>query len=197
MISKLELRRQFFHMICGVVFVVLIYHNIVNVIFLIALLVLGFILSALYLKYKIKIIHWFLERFDRPEDIATFPGKGPIFLVFGILLSVLLFEKDVALASIMVLALGDTFGAIIGPFGSIRHPRPFSQEKFIEGSVMAIIAGFVGAIIFVRPLEAFFASLIAILVEVAEIKMLNEKIDDNILIPLIAGAVITLMRVYL
>ncbi|NQV09213.1 hypothetical protein HQ529_05155, partial [Candidatus Woesearchaeota archaeon] len=115
MINKLELRRQFFHMLLGLTAAVLIYFDIIETFFLIWLLVFGFIISALSLKRKIPVIHWFLERFERPEDMKVFPGKGALFAVFVILLSLLLFEKDIALAAIMILALGDSFGALIGP----------------------------------------------------------------------------------
>ncbi|NQV08395.1 hypothetical protein HQ529_00930, partial [Candidatus Woesearchaeota archaeon] len=176
--------------------VVLIYFDIIGSFFLIGLLVFGFFLSAASLKHKIPVIYWFLERFERPEVLKVFPGKGVLFGVFGVLISLLLFEKDIALAAIMILALGDSFGALIGPFGNIKHPKPFSQKKFIEGSIVAFLAGFIGAMLFVNPLEAFIASFVAIFFEVLELKMLNDKIDDNIMIPLMAGAVITIMRVY-
>lgn len=42
--------------------------------------------------------------------------------------------------------------------------------------------------------EAFFASLIAMIVETVEIKISAEQVDDNLIIPVVAGAVVWAIR---
>ena len=45
----------------------------------------------------------------------------------GAIISLFLFEKQIALASIMILALGDSF-CHLGKFGNLKHP--FNDLKF-------------------------------------------------------------------
>ena len=112
--------------------------------------------------------------------------------LIGALLAVILFEKDIALAAIIILALGDSFSRLIGPFGKIKHP--FNNTKFLEGVIAGIIAAFLGAILFVKPSEAIIASFFAMMLEGVNLRLGKFKIDDNITIPLIAGGVIWLIR---
>ena len=48
--------------------------------------------------------------------------------------------------------------------------------------------------VFLPWYEAFFASLIAMVVESIEIKIGTEQVDDNLIIPFIAGAAVWLVR---
>ena len=183
---NLEFRRQVFHTVFGLVLVSLIYFNYLNLMYLLYLLLIGLIISLVYMKREIKIIKWFLERFDRKEGI---PGRGAITFLIGVILSLLLFEKGVALASIMILSLGDSI-CHLGRFGKIKHP--FNENKYIEGVLAGIIAGGLGAAIFVGFSIAFFGSLIAMVFESFEIEILEKKLDDNIMIPIIAGIVMSI-----
>jgi dolichol kinase len=107
----------------------------------------------------------------------------------------LLYPKDIALASIMVLAFGDSVSHVFGiHFGKTK--TILSETKLLEGTVAGFIAGFIGAWVFVSPFEAFFASLAAMIAEAVEIKLGTEEVDDNIIIPLVAGSVIWLMRYF-
>jgi len=105
----------------------------------------------------------------------------------------LLFDKDIAMASIMVLALGDSVSHLYGlHYGKIKHP--LSNKKFLEGTIAGFVAGFIGALVFARWYEAFFASLAAMIVEGIEVKIGTRQIDDNIIVPLVAGGVLWAMR---
>ena len=66
--------------------------------------------------------------------------------------------------------------------------------KYIEGTVAGTIAGFLGAMIFVIPSWAFLGSLGAMVAEAIEIEMNKRHIDDNIFVPLVAGAIMLLLR---
>ena len=183
---NLEFRRQIFHAVFGLVLVSLIYFDYLNLIYLLYLLLIGLIISLIYMKREINAIKWFLDRFDRKEGI---PGRGAITFLIGTVLSLLLFEKDVALASIMILSLGDSIGHL-GRFGRIKHP--FNENKYIEGVLAGILAGGIGAAIFVGFSIAFFGSLIAMIFESFEVEVIGMKLDDNIMIPIIAGVVMSI-----
>lgn len=193
-VHELEFRRQIMHLLVGVLFVLLIYFNIFNVYIIFLILILGIILSIISKKIKIPFIYWMLKNFDRPSHIKSFPGKGPLFMICGILLSLVIFQKNVALASIMILSVGDSLSHIVGRyFGKTKHP--LSNIKLLEGSIVGTIAAFLGAMIFVSALEAFFASVIAMGFEAFEIKAKKHLLDDNLVIPLLSGAVISIIRI--
>ena len=103
--------------------------------------------------------------------------------------------REVAMASIMILALGDSVSHLYGlHYGKINHP--LSSTKFLEGTIAGFIAGFIGAFVFLPWHEAFFASLAAMIVEAVEIKIGTEQVDDNLIIPVVAGAVVWLIRLF-
>ena len=109
-----------------------------------------------------------------------------------------LFTKDVALAAITILTLGDSISHIIGrSFGKTRNFINGANKKLLEGTGVGILVAFVGAALFVSPLEALLASVVAMGAELAEVKLAEKVIDDNLLIPLVAGTVIMLMRLFL
>ena len=95
----------------------------------------------------------------------------------------------------MVLAFGDSISHMYGlHYGKIKHP--LSNRKFLEGTIAGFIAGFIGAWTFLPWHEAFFASLIAMIVEAIEIKIGAEQVDDNLIIPVVAGAVVWVIRLF-
>lgn len=185
-----EHKRNLFHAALGILLIVLLYYNIVNGFILFIVLCLGLALSFTAKHYHLPGIQWFLDNFER-RDIH--PGKGAICYFIGVILAVYLFPKDIALASIAILAVGDSLSHYIGSnHGTIKHP--LNKEKLIEGSIAGTLAGFLAAWLFVSAGEAFLAAIIAMIAEAIEIELNNQLIDDNISIPLVAGVVISLMR---
>ena len=192
-INKFEWSRQLFHIFLGIAIAALLMYGLIDKKIILVIILIGLILSYLSRKAKIPVVHQLLQKFERKEEFRKFPGKGIIFYLIGVFASLLFFPKDIAMASIMVLALGDSVSHIYGlHYGKIKHP--LSRTKFLEGTIAGFIAGFAGALVFVRPLEAFLAAFTAMLVESIEIKIRNEQVDDNLIVPLVAGAVVWLVR---
>ena len=188
-----ELNRQAFHMLLGILIVLLLRYGFADKNIILILILAGFILSILSTKTKIPVIYALLQKFERKKDMGRLPGKGIIFYFIGVYFSLLLFPKEIAMASIMVLALGDSISHIYGlHYGKIKHP--LSNTKFLEGTIAGFVAGFFGALIFIPLTEALIASLAAMIVEAVEIKIGTEQIDDNLIIPVVAGAVVLIAR---
>ena len=122
------------------------------------------------------------------------PGEGFVFFLVGSLLAIKLFSQDIALASILILSFGDGISHLIGE-GIGKRKILFNKSKNIEGLVFGVIAGTLTALFFVSFLEAFVASLAAMLVEAVEIKIRENHIDDNLFVPLVAGTAILLLRI--
>ena len=186
--TSLELRRQAFHVVLGFTSIFLIATELVDWKFFFLVLIAGFLISIYSVKKSLFAISWFLKHFERKN---TFPGQGALYLVAGILLAVLLFEKNVALASITIVTLGDSVSHVFGKlFGKIRHP--LNRYKFIEGSLVGFAAAVIGAAFFVVWTQALVAAAVAMVIESFELKL--RRVDDNLLIPLVAGLVISVMR---
>lgn len=190
---RLEIKRQPFHILVGLLLIALIYYDLLRPMILLIIIIIAIIFSFLIKKTKPKTVYKLLQFIEREEALEGVPGKGLIAYLIGALLVILLFEKEIALASIMILALGDSFSRLIGPFGRIRHP--FNNTKFLEGVIAGMIAGALGAMLFVKPSEAIVGSFFAMLLEGFDLRLFKYKIDDNIIIPSIAGVVIWLMRI--
>ena len=195
--DKLELKRQLFHIICGIVLVILVKYNILDFLRISTLLIIGIIISVLSKKVKIPVINWFLTNFDREKDKKTIPGKGAIMYLVGLLIVYGLFitqpdGKNIVMASIMILALGDAAPLFVRHIAKIKHP--FNDKKFIEGAALGAMLGFLGAVLFVEPIAALIASFFAMFIEGIEIKLGLAEVDDNITIPIAAATVIWLIQ---
>lgn len=131
-----------------------------------------------------------LWRFEK--DSASWIGQRAVFFLLGVTLSLELFPRDVALAAITILALGDGISGLVGPFGRIR--TPLSSDKLLEGTLAGAAIAAVVAAQFVPWPQAAAAAFIAMLFEATEIRMNQRLLDDNLTVPLAAGTVILLIR---
>ena len=189
-----EIKRKLIHLLLGIIIVTLLSFGIINKIHIFFLIIIAIIVSFLSKKYKIPIVQHIIQNLERDENLKKFPGKGTIFYFIGVFLVLTFFPLDIAMAAILVLAFADSIGHLFGiRFGKIKHP--YISKKSIEGWIIGLIAGFVGAFIIVPWLQALAASFFAMLVEGIEIKIGLEEIDDNLIIPLIAAIAIWAVRV--
>jgi len=195
LLNNRELERQILHILVGSFTVLFIYTNLFDPLVLFMIIIVGIIASFLSTKGKVPIFHWFLKRYERKTEIRTFPGRGMIFFFVSSLIALKLFPFDIALASIMILTLGDSVSHIVGGhFGKIKNPLDGNSYKLLEGSIAGMFAGFLGAVIFVSPLEALFAAIIAMTAEAVEIEMNKKAVDDNLVVPLVAGVTMLAIR---
>ena len=194
-VNKFEWNRQIFHIFLGIGIAVLLMYGFLNKEMILVAVLAGLILSCISKRTRIPVICDLLQKFERKEDLQGFPGKGIIFYLIGACISLFLFSKDIAMASIMVLALGDSISHLFGlHYGKIKHP--LSNTKFLEGTIAGFIAGFIGAFVFLPWHEAFFASLVAMIVEAIEIKIGTQQVDDNLIVPFVAGAAVWVVRLF-
>lgn len=192
-IIKFEWGRQIFHISLGIFIVILLLYKLIDEKIVLTTAITGLIFSYLSRKIRIPVVYQLLQKFERKDDIKKFPGKGIIFYFTGVYISLLFFPKDIAMASIMVLAMGDSISHLFGiHYGKTKHP--LSKIKFLEGTVAGFAAGFLGALVFLPWHEAFFSSLAAMIFEAVEIKVGTKQIDDNLTVPFVAGAAVWVIR---
>jgi dolichol kinase len=182
--EKRELNRQLFHLCYGLCIVALLYFGILSRLILLLIFFIGIAVSLISIKARLPGISWFLDRFERKN--AWLPGQGALTFLAGSLIVLFLFIPNIAYASIIVLAVGDSIGPIVGlSLGRKKHP--LNSQRFIEGVIAGMIAAALCAALFVPFWHALIGSAFAMLAEAAEIRVAKAKVDDNLFVPLLAG----------
>jgi len=113
-------------------------------------------------------------------------AAAPLYFAFGIVLTLVLFPTLKGAAAIAMFCLGDSAASLFG--GLISTSLPFNKGKTWEGTLAGFLFAFLGGLFFVSPLLALVGAAIAMTIEVLPL-----PINDNISIPLITGAVLTLL----
>ncbi len=113
---------------------------------------------------------------------------GPVTLGLGALLSLLLYPDPAASIAIYALAFGDGLSSLVGKsIGSVR--LPFTGGKSLEGSLTCMTAVFVSSMALTQDfIRSAAIAVVATLVEAAPTKDL-----DNIILPVLTGAVAVLL----
>ncbi len=183
-----EVVRKAIHISLGLLICIGVSKHVITPFYLFLLLVLVVMVSFASKKIHIPIVNSILKHIDRPNH---FPAKGLITYLIGSILSLELFPLPFALAAIMILALGDGTAALARPWS--KRKSSISPKHLIEESIVGIIMGAIGAMMFVSIPQAILASSCAMLLEAIEVKFNNDILDDNILTPLAAGTCLLLL----
>jgi dolichol kinase len=187
-----ETQRKLFHLAAGVAFAFLVYEGIASVWVLAAITLAGFIVSAAMRRRRLPVIEWFLRRMERDDAMATFPGRGAFFFFCGMLITVAIFPRDVAAASIMVLAIGDSVAPLA--WKQFVRNRKHVTGRAIPPTVVGLLAAAAGAWAFVPLQDAFAAAAAGMAIEAID-SIRGRRIEDNITMPIAAGIAIMLLRI--
>jgi phytol kinase len=188
-----EINRKILHIWGGLIFATLIYYDIAQAWMILLLAGAGIILSMVYTIYNVLIAHFFLSRFERAHLLKKFPGKGVIYLFLAVVFMMLMFEKNIVLAGIMIWTFGDSMSAIVGKhYGKIKHPL---NSRLLEGTFAGIIAGSITAALFVYWPFAIIGSIVTLGIESFEWKLYRETFDDNFFVPVIGAFVIYVLMI--
>lgn len=122
----------------------------------------------------------------REKEIEDKNIVGATYFSFSSLVTVLLFERNIAIFSLFVLIISDTSSAIIGKI--YGKNKIINNTKSIEGAIGFMLSGILIYLIYnlVAPIPVFFIVGVAVSC-VAELFSKVTKIDDNILIPFSCG----------
>jgi dolichol kinase len=184
-----ELQRKSIHLGCS--FLPLLYHFYLSREQIIAFS--GFIsiifLSAEFLRFRFMRVQALFSRLFVPLLRESEKGKiltGATYLFLSATITFIVFEKKIAVPSVLVLTIADSLAAIAGKMTeSVRFFR-----KSLAGSLAFLVSG--TAIIWLLvPGIGYTALFVVIPVTVLEAAVV--KIDDNILIPLSTGLVLYLI----
>ncbi len=113
-------------------------------------------------------------------------AAAPIYFAFGILFTLVIFPHPASYAAIAMFCFGDAAASLFG--GLISTSLPFNKGKTWEGSLAGFVLAFLAGSFFVSPTLALAGAAIAMTVEVLPL-----PINDNVLVPVITGAALTLL----
>ncbi len=109
----------------------------------------------------------------------------PILFATGIILTLLIYPAPASSAAIAAFALGDSTASLVGKaFGKIH--LPINKGKTLEGSLTGLVFAFLAALLFVPPWLALIGAVAAMTFE-----LLPLPLNDNLVIPLVTGAILT------
>lgn len=186
-----ELYRKTMHLAVGAIIASLIYFDIAKWHYFFMLLIL-FLIPLLYInltKRKVLLISALINRVGRENE---YPGFGALTFMTGAIITSFFFTKEIAAASILILAIGDAISPIIGrSFG--RTKTKLSKTKLLEGFIAGVFFSFLAVIPIVGWKLALIGSSVSLLLEFWD---KTNFIDDNILIPVVAGIVMTLITIF-
>jgi len=189
---KLEIRRQLLHIIYGFTLLFLYHNNWIDNNLLLGMILGGSAASFMVKRQKLNSVRKILSFFERNHHLEKFPGRGVLFFTIGAYLTLVLFEREIAYAGIVILSVGDAVSNIIGRyFGKIK--TKLNPNKFIEGNIAGILLSAPCAYYFFPDIMAVLAaSTVAMFMEIPHIKLSEFEIDDNLIIPLAASFTLTL-----
>lgn len=161
-------------------------------------LVIAIALSIITLTYTIEevlrlkgqslpIITSFTLKLSRPEERTSFIIR-PSYLAIGIILTLLLFPSTIAYSSIWIAAIGDPIAALVGRRIGRRR---ITKRETVEGFAAGLTASFLVASLLVSPIIALIGATGAMFMEVLDAP------DDNLTMPIAAGALMTLATLVL
>lgn len=189
---KLEFRRQILHILYGFSLLFLYHFNIIDNNILLGMIIGGAITSLMVKREKLSPVKRFLSLFERDHHLAKFPGRGVLFFTIGSYLALVLFEKNIAYAGIVILSIGDAVSNIVGRhYGKIS--TKLNPDKNIEGNIAGILISIPFAYYFFPNIYAVIAAcFVGMFLEIPAIRIFNFEIDDNLLIPIGAAFTLTL-----
>ncbi len=126
-------------------------------------------------------IHAMFENFERSGGNY----RGAFYFYLSSAVSLFLFPLPVALLSITVLALGDSFSTAVGIFG--KRKIFYNRRKTWEGTIAGFAAAFAGCFL-INPYLALPAAFFGMFVE-----SLPLKIDDNLTMPILTGIALSVI----
>ncbi|MFQ5846869.1 MAG: diacylglycerol/polyprenol kinase family protein [Candidatus Methylomirabilales bacterium] len=157
-----------------------------------ALLILGGLglpfLAADVLRLWVPAVnHWFLRWFRgamRPGEESR--PTGATYYLLSCWVTILVFDRTVAVAALLVLACGDTAASVVGQaLGGYR----LRQRKTLSGTGAFLMTAFLVTLPFFHPAVALGGAVIGAVTE-----CLPLPLDDNITVPLSVGICFTLLR---
>ncbi len=149
-----------------------------------AFYVLGDLLRHFHKGYAALFDRVITSRFLREREKTGLIGST--YFVLGALLTIILFPKEVAIASIYILVISDGSAGIVG---SAWGRTPLVHGKTLEGSLAFFVTGMI-VVAFTMQHNLLWGTAAVLGGTLAE--LLPKKLDDNLTIPLVVGGIMVI-----
>lgn len=201
--SDLHIARKLWHMSTGVLGLVLFFNSGRDTNFwgygILSIALLGFLAdylrqkNPLFNRFVIKLMGPLMRKSER-EGVSGLP-----FYALGISLSLLFYQKDLALISIMFLIFSDPISSF---FGVLYGKDKILPNKSLQGFVAGFFTCYLVALFYllnvgVSSVDMLIFSLIAGLIGAGSELISAFNIDDNLTIPVISGLALTILNKFL
>lgn len=182
---KKEFFRKSIHLIVGLILLTLLYLEYLSIWVLLGFLLITAITMMLAISNLSKTVRKLISKVERPGRL---PGLSGVIYMIGILVVFLLFsEEKVFAAALIVFILGDGLSGLIDSYNSWIK-LPYNPKKSLAGLLMGILASTAGVMLIFPWYVAFAGSVFTLLIETLPLRIKNWEIDDNLFVPVIAGA---------
>ncbi|MFH1612637.1 MAG: hypothetical protein ABIB46_02725 [bacterium] len=184
-----EFRRKFIHFLT--IFIPIFYCTETSSkrILILLLFILFFVFLFEFIRFKnlhlnIKILKIFNGLTRKEERISL---AGSTYLLLSSILTIIFYEKIIAITSLLFVIIGDYSAALIGKtFGKNNL-----FKKTFEGALACFIMCFIIGIFFFNFKIALISSFFATLIEVLPL-----PINDNLIMPLLTGLIIKICMIF-
>lgn len=200
--SELHIKRRLWHIIVGCLgltaFYTLNYPIESYGYFSLTVAVLGFVLD--FQRLKKPGLNALLEKHFGPimrrSEKLSFSGLP--FYALGVAIAIFVYQKEIAVLSILFLIFADPIASVVGVFLGRDRLLP---NKTLQGTIAAFFVCFVTTLVYSFALNvqsnnlilfAFFASIFGALSELVS----AFNIDDNLTIPVMSGAAMSVFNLW-
>lgn len=143
-------------------------------------------------KVQVLVEIFFIHFMRDNEATGNFKPSGVTYMMLGILVTVILFSKPVAITSLVVLILADSAAALVGRKIGVELPN----GKSLEGAAAFVISAIMISLMCREYIEltSSFAAILFASIAAAMVEFFSKeiRIDDNLSIPLTFGAILTI-----
>jgi dolichol kinase len=152
-----------------------------------------FFLADLLRLHNSRLNEWifkYLGTIIKEDERNRFSGNP--YYISGAFLSVLLFEKGIAIASLCFVAGGDLAASLIGKkYGKIRI-----KKKSLEGGLGSLLTCLlIGIILLVLRLRLSFGILLIGALTASIVELFSPGRKDNLTVPLFSGLIMQIVRI--
>lgn len=131
-----------------------------------------------------KLVSWVWEPLIRPCEAERYSGAS--YILVASILTIVLFDKPIAVCALAFIFIGDTAAAMVGR----KWGRHRFSNKSYEGSAAFFITALIPAFFLSQYIPLWIGIVGALTATVTE--ALSGKLDDNMSVPLVSGLVMHL-----
>ncbi len=139
------------------------------------------------------LINHFIGHMMRDEEKELFAFSGATNMLIAASLTIIIFSQEIAILALTILMISDSFAAIVGrKFGKIHLVSGKSLEGSLSFATSAIIVYCFFKICYHYTLPLDLSLLAIFAATIAELFAKKIRLDDNFIIPLVIGIVLSL-----